>query len=166
MQIQGSNPNFYTSTSSDLNDEEERFSSLQDCNYRPSATLSLKRSSARGFINRSSSICDPSYPVSSTYASVSNSAINLRSNSIITQLEKSKLLQNMSDPKRPLTILHYNDVYNVESNSSVEPVGGAARFCTAIKSLADENPLILFSGDIFSPSMRKYHKYKFFSKTY
>lgn len=54
-----------------------------------------------------------------------------------------------------LTIIHFNDVYNVESNSSREPIGGAARFLTAIKSFAHLNPLILFSGDAFSPSMRK-----------
>lgn len=52
-----------------------------------------------------------------------------------------------------LTILHFNDVYNVESNSSREPIGGATRFLTAIKSFAHLNPLILFSGDAFSPSM-------------
>ncbi|XP_047120088.1 trifunctional nucleotide phosphoesterase protein YfkN isoform X1 [Schistocerca piceifrons] len=52
----------------------------------------------------------------------------------------------------PITILHYNDVYNIESRAT-EPVGGAARFCTAIKSFSHLNPLVLFSGDIFSPSM-------------
>ncbi|KAK9892293.1 hypothetical protein WA026_019098 [Henosepilachna vigintioctopunctata] len=52
-----------------------------------------------------------------------------------------------------LVILHYNDVYNVESRASPEPVGGAARFCTAIKSFRHLNPLVLFSGDAFSPSM-------------
>lgn len=51
-----------------------------------------------------------------------------------------------------ITILHYNDVYNIEPRNT-EPVGGAARFSTAIKSFAHLNPLILFSGDIFSPSM-------------
>lgn len=54
-----------------------------------------------------------------------------------------------------LTIIHFNDIYNVESNSSREPIGGAARFLTAIKSFKHLNPLILFSGDAFSPSMRK-----------
>ncbi|XP_067629887.1 mannosylglucosyl-3-phosphoglycerate phosphatase-like [Eurosta solidaginis] len=53
----------------------------------------------------------------------------------------------------PLTILHYNDVYNIEPNSGKEPIGGATRFCTAIKSFAHLDPLVLFSGDIFSPSM-------------
>ncbi|KAK5648260.1 hypothetical protein RI129_003152 [Pyrocoelia pectoralis] len=52
-----------------------------------------------------------------------------------------------------LVILHFNDVYNVESRASPEPVGGAARFCTAIKSFQHLNPLVLFSGDAFSPSM-------------
>uniref|UniRef100_A0A1B6K7N1 5'-Nucleotidase C-terminal domain-containing protein n=2 Tax=Homalodisca liturata TaxID=320908 RepID=A0A1B6K7N1_9HEMI len=51
-----------------------------------------------------------------------------------------------------VTILHYNDVYNIESRSE-EPVGGAARFCSVIKSFSHLQPLVLFSGDIFSPSM-------------
>lgn len=81
-----------------------------------------------------------------------------RSTSIITQLEKSKVLLKMSDVKadKPLCILHYNDVYNVDATTEVEPIGGAARFCTAVKTFREEDPLILFSGDIFSPSMRKF----------
>jgi len=51
-----------------------------------------------------------------------------------------------------LSILHFNDVYNVESRE-VEPVGGAARFLTAMKKHQDVNPLVLFSGDIFAPSI-------------
>ena len=38
----------------------------------------------------------------------------------------------------------------------MEPVGGAARFLTAVKELQELNPLILFSGDIFAPSISKY----------
>lgn len=60
----------------------------------------------------------------------------------------------MASDENVLTILHYNDVYNVESRTT-EPVGGAARFSSKMKSFAHLNPLILFSGDIFSPSMRK-----------
>lgn len=83
-----------------------------------------------------------------------------RSTSIITQLEKSKILLKMSDQTdKPLCILHYNDVYNVDVTTEVEPIGGAARFCTAIKTFQDENPLVLFSGDIFSPSMCKTLKF-------
>ncbi|XP_076354101.1 mannosylglucosyl-3-phosphoglycerate phosphatase-like isoform X2 [Tachypleus tridentatus] len=51
-----------------------------------------------------------------------------------------------------VTILHFNDCYNVEPQPQ-EPVGGAARFCTALKSFSDLEPMILFSGDIFAPSI-------------
>ena len=48
-----------------------------------------------------------------------------------------------------MTQVHFNDVYNVESRG-VEPVGGAARFLTAVRSAtSDTEPLILFSGDIW-----------------
>ena len=61
------------------------------------------------------------------------------------------------DRSDTITILHFNDVYNVEGRG-VEPVGGAARFLTAIKSVSKEcEPLILFSGDIFAPSISEYH---------
>ena len=54
-----------------------------------------------------------------------------------------------------MTQVHFNDVYNVESRG-VEPVGGAARFLTAVRSAtSDTEPLILFSGDIFAPSISK-----------
>lgn len=56
-----------------------------------------------------------------------------------------------------LVILHFNDVYNVEPRPSVEPVGGAARFCTAIKSFQHLSPMVLFSGDVFNPSMRRWN---------
>lgn len=51
-----------------------------------------------------------------------------------------------------MTILHFNDVYDVESQKK-EPIGGAARFCTAIKKYAQVNPVVLFSGDCFAPSL-------------
>lgn len=63
----------------------------------------------------------------------------------------------MSDIK-PIAVIHFNDVYNIEANSSVEPIGGAARFCTAIKKFKELDPLSLFSGDVFSPGMRKYNE--------
>lgn len=55
--------------------------------------------------------------------------------------------------RKTLTVLHYNDVYNIDQNTLTEPVGGAARFKTAIKSCSHLNPLVLFSGDAFNPSM-------------
>ncbi|XP_045455614.1 snake venom 5'-nucleotidase [Melitaea cinxia] len=50
-------------------------------------------------------------------------------------------------------IVHFNDVYNIEQTTNTEPVGGALRFSTAVKALQHLNPLVLFSGDAFSPSM-------------
>ncbi|CAG5057560.1 unnamed protein product [Parnassius apollo] len=52
-----------------------------------------------------------------------------------------------------VVIIHYNDVYNIEQTTNTEPVGGALRFSTAVKALQHLNPLVLFSGDAFSPSM-------------
>lgn len=43
-----------------------------------------------------------------------------------------------------LHILHYNDVYNIESRAT-EPVGGAARFRTAVKQFSHLEPLVSWS---------------------
>ncbi|CAJ2502173.1 Uu.00g095670.m01.CDS01 [Anthostomella pinea] len=58
-----------------------------------------------------------------------------------------------------LRILHYNDVYHVDSSSS-EPVGGAARFMSLVNDYREgdtykEQPglVTLFSGDAFNPSL-------------
>jgi len=67
-----------------------------------------------------------------------------------TELMNSRAVP--SQPSQTLTIVHFNDVYNIESRSQ-EPVGGAARFVTAITQLAACNPLVLFSGDAFNPSV-------------
>ena len=45
-----------------------------------------------------------------------------------------------------ISLLHYNDCCNVE---------GADRFLAAVKEQKETNPLVLFSGNIFSPSMSK-----------
>jgi len=58
-----------------------------------------------------------------------------------------------SSNRKTLTILHYNDVYNIDTQVKNEPIGGAPRFCTAVNSFKDLNPLVLFSGDAFNPSM-------------
>ena len=54
-----------------------------------------------------------------------------------------------------LTLLHFNDVYNIEPREK-EPVGGAARFATKLASFKRLNPLVVFSGDCLNPSMSKY----------
>ncbi|KAI8388837.1 Metallo-dependent phosphatase-like protein [Radiomyces spectabilis] len=52
-----------------------------------------------------------------------------------------------------LDLIHFNDVYNV-SPAKEEPIGGAARFRSAVDSVIEAvNPLVLFSGDAFNPSL-------------
>ena len=42
-----------------------------------------------------------------------------------------------------LTLIHFNDVYNVDSRDKQEPVGGAARMRTAIKQYStNTNPYL------------------------
>ena len=50
-----------------------------------------------------------------------------------------------------ITLVHFNDVYNVQEHER-EPVGGAARFKTRVDSLQHLSPLVLFSGDALNPS--------------
>jgi len=49
-----------------------------------------------------------------------------------------------------MEILHFNDIYNIDERD--DSGAGAARFATMLKSLRGDNPLVLFSGDAFSPS--------------
>lgn len=53
-----------------------------------------------------------------------------------------------------LTILHFNDVYNIEGQTD-EPAGGAARLAAYVKSCKHLDPLVLFSGDALNPSLSK-----------
>ncbi len=62
--------------------------------------------------------------------------------------------------EKKLRIIHFNDAYNIEPRQ-IEPCGGASRFVSAIEQLNAEEPcLVLFSGDVFSPSTRNksFHK--------
>jgi 5'-nucleotidase len=61
--------------------------------------------------------------------------------------------ERINENWKKLNIIHFNDVYNIESRD-VEPVGGSARFITAIEDLMSRNEptLVLFSGDAISPS--------------
>lgn len=57
-----------------------------------------------------------------------------------------------SSEARKLVILHFNDVYEIDPRER-EPVGGVARFTTALKSFEHEDPCVLFSGDFLAPSL-------------
>ncbi|XP_054168581.1 mannosylglucosyl-3-phosphoglycerate phosphatase-like [Oppia nitens] len=73
-----------------------------------------------------------------------NNTINksISDNDIIIKTNKTSIV----------SILHFNDCYNIESRID-EPSGGAARMVTAFNSYRDCDPLVLFSGDIISPSI-------------
>lgn len=67
--------------------------------------------------------------------------------------------RDLSSPP-DLRILHYNDVYHLDPSSSSEPVGGVARFQTAVTEYRsaerfEGQPALvtLFSGDVFNPSL-------------
>ena len=61
--------------------------------------------------------------------------------------------------QKTLSILHFNDVYNIEENPSSygKLRGGAARFKTAWNEHGSKEKLCLFSGDLFSPSMLSFN---------
>ncbi|XP_075168498.1 snake venom 5'-nucleotidase isoform X2 [Haematobia irritans] len=158
-QIQSSNPNFL-SNEFDLDDPDPLLPTTSSIAATGDSTITddtkyETKSLSHQDLSRNSrpSLSQPQSP--RARGRVDNFTAGYhRSTSIITQLEKSKNLLKMSDQdKKPLTILHYNDVYNVDVTTEVEPIGGAARFCTAIRTFEGDNPLILFSGDVFSPSM-------------
>lgn len=64
-----------------------------------------------------------------------------------------------------LTILHFNDVYNIEGRDK-EPVGGAARFKRCLDKFSHLHPLTLFSGDALSPSNSEASNYSGFVMYY
>lgn len=64
-----------------------------------------------------------------------------------------KDIDSQASKKKLLTIIHFNDVYNIEARDE-EPVGGAARFVSKIKTFGDDS-FVLFSGDCLNPSMSK-----------
>ncbi|PFH33046.1 5'-nucleotidase, C-terminal domain-containing protein [Besnoitia besnoiti] len=55
------------------------------------------------------------------------------------------------DRTDPITIIHFNDVYNIECRT--DGSGGVSRFVTALQQYQHLHPLILFSGDVFNPSV-------------
>lgn len=59
--------------------------------------------------------------------------------------------------KTDITIIHFNDVYNIEPQKD-EPKGGAARMSSYLNSCRDLDPVILFSGDILNPSLSMFLK--------
>ena len=57
--------------------------------------------------------------------------------------------------------MHFNDVYNIEEksgdgNKPDRIRAGAARFVSAFDQYNSKEKLVLFSGDLFFPSNRKF----------
>ena len=70
------------------------------------------------------------------------------------QAERASSSSPKADMENCLSIVHFNDVYDVQERGK-EPVGGAARFKTEVDSLKKLNPLVVFSGDCLNPSTCK-----------
>lgn len=71
------------------------------------------------------------------------------------QAERASSSSPRAEMAHRLSIVHFNDVYDVQERKK-EPVGGAARFKTAVDRVRDNNPLVVFSGDCLNPSSCKY----------
>ena len=72
----------------------------------------------------------------------------------VNQIESKEIDPHPKEANKTITIIHFNDVYNIEARDQ-EPVGGAARFVTKVKEYANEDPLVFFSGDCLNPSLSK-----------
>jgi 5'-nucleotidase len=61
------------------------------------------------------------------------------------------------EAEKKLTILHFNDVYDI-SEGKDHVCGGIARFAAAMQAQKTKEPntVVLFSGDLWSPSRRKF----------
>ena len=69
--------------------------------------------------------------------------------------QKKKTEKKMEE-KKSLKILHFNDVYDISEDEKNHVCGGIARFASAMQAhkKKDPNTVILFSGDLWSPSRR------------
>jgi hypothetical protein len=69
-----------------------------------------------------------------------------------SELDNKTIENNNYNCSPIVSILHFNDCYNIEPRSQ-EPSGGAARFVTALRSFTQSDPIVLFSGDVIAPSI-------------
>ena len=119
---------------------------------------------ARGEIhNKPSPVIDNA----STVQTVKNSNVPEKQTGVVSEIltcdaenrtaeERNSYVGTKTETKSTqMTILHFNDVYNIEPREK-EPVGGAARFATKVASFKHLNPLIVFSGDCLNPSTSKF----------
>ena len=86
---------------------------------------------------------------------INGAAVDKRTANVCVQKDSCDAGTKTGTKSRELTILHFNDVYNIEPREK-EPVGGAARFATKVASFRHVNPMIVFSGDCLNPSTSEY----------
>ena len=119
---------------------------------------------ARGEIHEKPS---PVIDKASTVQTVQNNNVPEKQTGVVSEIttsdsvnrtaeERNSYVETKTETKSTqMTILHFNDVYNIEPREK-EPVGGAARFATKLASFKHLNPLIVFSGDCLNPSTSKF----------
>ena len=83
-----------------------------------------------------------------------NGTLEFRNTVIDSKISRVYSPTKLDKPSDVLRIIHFNDVYNIEPREQ-EPVGGAARFVTKVRSFENE-PMVLFSGDLLNPSLSKF----------
>ena len=91
-----------------------------------------------------------------THALITTYLSNICEAAVILSAAVISIMASTEEKAKHLTIIHFNDVYNIEpTKDKGEFVGGAARFTTKVKELAKKEPLVLFSGDALGPSRSK-----------
>jgi 5'-nucleotidase len=71
----------------------------------------------------------------------------------------------LPEHEKAINILHFNDVYNIEGkmanktdvDDDWEILGGVGRFKTAFDCYGSKDKLVVFSGDLFFPSLLSTH---------
>lgn len=110
------------------------------------AASTAKNATVNAASNTASSVKNTTTKASSTVSSSLFGVVELARKAALETKHK------MGPAADRIYLIHFNDVYDIESGDKDEPVGGAARFLTAVKSHSHLNPMVLFSGDCFAPS--------------
>lgn len=85
-------------------------------------------------------------------AIVSTISNNIKDERRIMSTIKKTATASQRAQRRELMILHFNDIYEYEPGGPKSQDGGASRLSWQVKNLANDNPLVLHSGDFLSPS--------------
>ena len=71
--------------------------------------------------------------------------------------DNSKVKKDIKDTKPLISIIHFNDAYEIRENKNEDLVGGVPRFLGQINQLKkSQDALVFFSGDLYSPNKCKH----------